>query len=97
MRIPCPYCGPRGHEEFTCLGDATRRRPDESDPQNPADAAAWQDFVHLRANPAGLHRELWQHVAGCRQWLVVTRDTRTHEITAVAYARAVARSSGGVS
>jgi sarcosine oxidase subunit delta len=27
-----------------------------------------------------VHRELWQHVYGCRRWLVVTRDTRTHAI-----------------
>ena len=27
MRIPCPHCGPRAHEEFTYRGDATVRRP----------------------------------------------------------------------
>ena len=32
MRIPCPYCGPRGNEEFTYLGDATVRRPDPATP-----------------------------------------------------------------
>ena len=24
--------------------------------------------------------EWWTHSAGCRQWFVVSRDTRTHEI-----------------
>ena len=24
MRIPCPYCGERGNEEFSYLGDADR-------------------------------------------------------------------------
>ena len=27
--------------------------------------------------------ELWQHVLGCRSWLVVSRDTRTHAVLAV--------------
>ena len=27
MRIPCPHCGPRTHDEFTYYGDATVRRP----------------------------------------------------------------------
>jgi sarcosine oxidase subunit delta len=38
-------------------------------------------------NPAGPHREFWQHVMGCRQWLVVERDTRTHTIASVSFAR----------
>jgi sarcosine oxidase subunit delta len=41
----------------------------------------------VRDNPAGPHRELWYHAAGCQSWLIVTRDTRTHEITAVEAAR----------
>jgi sarcosine oxidase subunit delta len=28
----------------------------------------------------GPHDEWWTHSAGCRQWFVVRRDTRTHEI-----------------
>lgn len=91
MRIPCSYCGERGHEEFVYLGDATVYRP-------PADGApaAWHDYVYLRDNPSGSHRELWQHVAGCRAWLVVTRDTRSHEIHSVEPAReaALARDGG---
>ncbi len=38
------------------------------------------EYVYLRNNPAGPHREYWYHGAGCQSWLVVTRDTRTHEI-----------------
>jgi methylglutamate dehydrogenase subunit C len=85
MRIECCYCGPRGNEEFAYLGDATPVRPD-ADPSRPLDEAArqrWHDYVYLRDNPAGPHRELWQHVSGCRAWLVVTRDTRTHEVLKV--------------
>jgi sarcosine oxidase subunit delta len=77
MLIPCPHCGLRTHEEFTYLGDATPVRPDASS----ADAeAAFFDYVYVRDNPAGRHRELWFHGAGCHAWLVVERDTRTHEI-----------------
>jgi len=34
----------------------------------------------LRDNPSGLHQEYWYHGGGCRSWLVVTRNTRTHDI-----------------
>jgi sarcosine oxidase subunit delta len=77
MRIPCPHCGLRDVQEFSYLGDATLTRPDGLD----ASAAAMHDYVYLRDNPSGPHRELWYHGAGCRAWLVVTRDTRTHAIT----------------
>ena len=78
MRIPCPFCGLRGNEEFTYLGDAAVRRPD---PNAAGAARAFHDYVYLRDNPAGLHQELWYHGGGCRNWLVVTRNTRTHEIS----------------
>ncbi|MEZ5815637.1 MAG: sarcosine oxidase subunit delta [Hyphomicrobiaceae bacterium] len=87
MRIPCPYCGTRGHDEFAYLGDATTERPSAAD----AAADAWHDYVYLRDNPSGVHRELWQHVSGCRAWLVVTRDMRTHVILGAEPARDVAR------
>ena len=77
MRISCPYCGPRGNDEFTYLGDATARRPD---PAAEGAAQAFHDYVYLRENPSGIHQELWYHGGGCRSWLVVTRHTRTHEI-----------------
>ena len=79
MRIACPHCGPRDVQEFSYLGDAKPQRPDGTD----ASAAAMSDYVHQRDNPAGSHRELWYHGAGCHAWLVVTRDTRTHAIAAV--------------
>jgi sarcosine oxidase subunit delta len=98
MRIPCPFCGERGHEEFAYLGDAgPARPPGRGQPAGPAPSAtAWHDYVYLRDNPSGTHDELWQHTGGCRSWLVVTRDTRTHAISAVRFARdaALARSAG---
>jgi heterotetrameric sarcosine oxidase delta subunit len=79
LLIPCPWCGPRSQVEFTYGGDATVKRP-------PADASeqAWFDYVYLRDNPRGPHQELWLHSAGCRQWIKVLRDTRTHDILASA-------------
>lgn len=79
MRIPCPYCGERGNEEFIHPADATLTRPE-------GDAATFEamhDYVYLRDNPRGPHKELWYHAAGCRRWLVVHRDTATHAVYAV--------------
>ena len=88
MRIRCPYCGERDNGEFSYFGDATLTRPDGME----TDASTMHDYVYLRDNPAGEHRELWYHAAGCRTWLVVPRDTRTHTISDVSPARDVARS-----
>lgn len=85
MHLHCPHCGPRGHEEFAYHGDANVRRPDPG----AADAAqAFDRYAHLRDNPAGPHRELWYHGQGCQAWLVVERDTLTHEVTRVTDVRA---------
>jgi len=87
LRIDCPYCGLRDHAEFTYGGDATRARPNFDD----SDFERWFAYVFLRDNPRGPHREFWQHVHGCRQWLVVERDTLTHEIASVRPARDMVR------
>jgi sarcosine oxidase subunit delta len=63
-------------------GDAALRRPQADAPD-----AAFHDYVYLRDNPAGPYRELWFHAAGCHSWLIVERDTRTHEIRSVTFAR----------
>jgi len=44
------------------------------------------EAVYIRDNPAGSHQELWYHGFGCRGWLRVTRDTRTHAIAAASLA-----------
>lgn len=92
MRIVCPFCGERDAQEFAYLGDASL----QIRPQTPAGTAleapaleAWHDYVYLRQNPAGEHKELWYHASGCRQWLTVTRHMRTHEITDVTPTRPV--------
>ncbi|MEM1078076.1 MAG: sarcosine oxidase subunit delta [Pseudomonadota bacterium] len=92
MIIHHPLLGPRDAAEFTYLGDAALiQRPDGM-----AEGAleAFTSYGYLRDNPAGLHRELWFHEQGDRSWLVVTRDTTTHEITSVELARDVARREG---
>ena len=77
MRIPCPFCGDRDVHDFAYHGDATLTRPDPTQ----ADAReAFHDYVYLRDNPAGPHEELWYHASGCRSWIRVQRDTRTHVI-----------------
>ncbi|TAL86635.1 MAG: sarcosine oxidase subunit delta [Candidimonas sp.] len=75
LRISCPFCGLRDHTEFAYRGDATKTRPLQDAP-----LAQWVDFVYLRDNPMGPHREYWQHTLGCRAWVIVTRNTLTHEI-----------------
>ena len=82
MRIPCPFCGERGSEEFVSVGLVPGPRP-------PAEAplSAFVDYPHLLDNPAGTVREHWQHVYGCRRWLVVTRDTRNHLVATAEPAR----------
>jgi len=85
MRLTCPICGARDRREFYYQGDAvalTRPAPD-------AGEAAWDDYVHLRDNPAGQTRDLWYHEGGCGAWVVVRRDTLTHAIMDVELASAV--------
>lgn len=73
LRIPCPHCGSRPHTEFWCGGEL--RFPIAGD-------ALEADFerVWMRDNKAGIQAERWYHVAGCRRWLTLERDTRTNRI-----------------
>ena len=87
MRIECPVCGERDLREFYYKGDAVAlNRPDRE-----AGVEAWDNYLHLRDNPAGRTRDLWHHEAGCGAWLVVTRDTVTHQIADVVLAQEVVR------
>jgi methylglutamate dehydrogenase subunit B len=79
MRLKCPLCGDRDRREFTYFGaEDYLHRPSESAP-----LAEWDNYLHLRDNPAGVVRDLWYHEQGCAQWLLVTRNTVTHEISGV--------------
>lgn len=92
MIIPHPLLGPRDAAEFVYLGDAGLI--DRPDGQAEGAAEAFYEYMYLRDNPAGEHRELWYHEQGDRSWLVVTRDTTTHEIIRVEMARDVALARG---
>jgi len=85
LRFKCPICGLRDETEFSYGGDATVVRPAHDE----TNADVWHDYVFLRDNPRGAHREYWHHVHGCRQWLVVERDTLTHRIGDAVLARDV--------
>ena len=91
MIIHHPILGPRDAQEFVYLGDASLiDRPDGMT----EGVEAFHEYLYQRTNPAGEHRELWYHEQGDRSWLVVTRNTVTHEITSVELARDVSRSKG---
>ena len=97
MIINHPLLGPRDAAEFIYLGDASLiDRPDWQ--ASDADTRFYE-YQYVRDNPAGVHRELWFHEQGDRSWLVVTRDTLSHEITNVELARdvALARRAPGAS
>jgi sarcosine oxidase subunit delta len=83
MLITCPYCGARDVAEFTYQGDAGRTRPDPAS----TDLEAWNAYVYQRPNPAGEHRELWQHSGGCRAHILIIRNTLTHAIDGTFFAR----------
>jgi heterotetrameric sarcosine oxidase delta subunit len=79
MRLKCPLCGERDRREFYYSGsDDYLVRPAADAPMQ-----AWDDYLHNRDNPDGQMRDLWYHEQGCAQWLVVTRNTVTHEISGV--------------
>jgi sarcosine oxidase subunit delta len=87
MRLTCPNCGARDLREFTYRGAAkllARPAPD-------AGAEAFDDYLHIRDNPAGPNAELWHHALGCRAWLRVVRDTRDHTVLEVGLAREARR------
>lgn len=81
--IPCPDCGARDYTEFRYGGDASRARPSHGG----GSLQDWHDHVFVFDNPKGPHREYWQHVMGCREWLVVERDTASNALISARRAR----------
>ena len=79
LRIECPYCGHRDESEFSYGGEANIVRP--KDPDALSDER-WADYLFMRKNPKGLHREQWVHAQGCRRWFNARRDTVTYVISA---------------
>ena len=92
MIINHPLLGPRDSSEFVYLGDTNLiNRPDW---QEDTAVQHFVEYGYLRDNIAGIHRELWFHEYGDRSWLVVTRDTLSHEIKEVRLASDVAMEEG---
>ena len=75
--LPCPNCGPRPVDEFSCAGEVTVR------PQSDPSLRELTSYLYFRRNVAGVQREWWQHRAGCGEWFLAERDTRTNEVLAV--------------
>ena len=75
--IECPWCGERDESEFNCVGEAHIARPLETEKMSDQE---WADYLFMRSNPKGLHREQWLHAAGCRRYFNATRNTVTYEI-----------------
>ena len=86
MRLKCPLCGSRDRREFTNQGHALALARPEKD----AGEAAWDDYVHLRDNPAGDTQDLWYHDP-CGAWIRVERNTVSHAVTGSILAAAVPR------
>ena len=79
LLIDCPYCGPRPEIEFRYGSEAHIARPAEPDQLSDEE---WADFLFMRSNTKGLHRERWMHAAGCRRWFNTVRHTLSHRILA---------------
>lgn len=80
LRIDCPWCGPRAEIEFRCGGQSHIARPG---PPEAIDDETWGRYLAERTNPRGVHLERWLHVAGCRRWFNLARDTGTHAVLQV--------------
>ena len=81
MIIEHPLLGPREINEFVYVGDASLLNRPKWDSEDAV--YKFYKYVYLRKNPAGIHKELWFHQQGDRSWLVVSRNTLTHEIVKV--------------
>jgi len=77
LLVNCPWCGARDETEFAFGGEAGIVRP--ADPDSLSDAE-WADYLFMRENRRGMHKEQWWHAHGCRRWFIVERDTVTYTI-----------------
>ena len=89
MIINHPLLGPRNLNESIYYGDASLLKRPKWDDKNAEDK--FYKYLYLRKNIAGIHKELWFHQQGDRSWLVVTRNTKNHEIIKVELATEVVK------
>ncbi|MBS0374265.1 MAG: sarcosine oxidase subunit delta [Proteobacteria bacterium] len=68
-RLICPFCGPRHLREF------------EFHKTVAAEGGSAFARVYERVDSAELSIEHWQHVGGCRGWLLVRRNPSTGAVT----------------
>jgi heterotetrameric sarcosine oxidase delta subunit len=72
--LHCPHCGDRSVYEFRFGGEVKERpAPDASEDD-------WVRYTYVKTNEAGVQKEWWYHRAGCRQWIVATRNTITNQV-----------------
>lgn len=74
--LACPNCGERNVQEFRFGGEYN---PRPVDPMALGDRA-WADYIYLRDNKAGVHREWWYHQSGCASWFLAERHTKTNRV-----------------
>ena len=79
LLIECPYCGLRDESEFSYAGEAHIARPLDTEKLSDEE---WADYLFMRTNPKGTHREQWLHAAGCRRYFNAVRDTVSYRIAA---------------
>ena len=73
MLVPCPWCGERDESEFSFGGEAHLERPKDS-----CSDKEWTEYIFMRKNIKGEHKERWIHINGCRQWFNAVRNTTTN-------------------
>jgi len=74
MELRCPFCGIRAVSEFNFRSVAPERK------EQPASA-----LVYERVNNPDCSLEYWQHVEGCRAWLLITRNPSSGRVDDVRF------------
>lgn len=86
--MACPFCGLRPLEEFlfrkTVPNVVSGSGTGATTGTDIADGASAYARVYLRVDSAERSVEEWQHVAGCRAWLLVDRNPSTGLVRSVA-------------
>ncbi|HEV7432136.1 MAG TPA: sarcosine oxidase subunit delta [Steroidobacteraceae bacterium] len=69
MRLVCPFCGPRALREFVFHKTLPTTAQDRAYERTYERVASLENSV-----------EHWQHVEGCRGWLLVQRNPSTGQV-----------------
>lgn len=88
--MACPFCGLRPLEEFLFrktvpnVGAGSGVHLGAGAGVDAGDSASAYAQVYLRVDSAEHSVEEWQHVAGCRAWLLIDRNPSTGVVRSVA-------------